>query len=737
MLRVQLINDNIGVLDINQVDPGGLANFEVETKRSKDHDGVFYEFGVNLEFNKASRSFVKRVYESEGIEGVIVANIYEYDPNNYNWYLAYSGKIKLDNYELSEVKLTTSVEQKGFERKFLNMLKRDVDIESYESLNGVSLSRDNSINLPLAPKTIKRKAVIQGDNKWIESGYTPGFASIIRLGGAKSNSDFENTFIDLDGWFTPDDFTEVPPDTKNYIIKAPEAGNYVFDFSNFNFGARIAVGKIADGVANLVKWQLKLMYQKNDEAPVEIWGAIFPDEVQFDSNYEEIDTEEGIQYRFTKNNIQVQSQIISDFLKVGDEIYVWFDSDVDFSFSGTSSKNVAYRLNSDSFNFSISADTIFPQTSTKAFMVYEFMERICQYVTDQRVAFVSQFFGRTDLGYDSDGPGSMIAIANGANIRNKQTVISKTDQVEITANISKTFGNWEDVYSSLNSIYCLGWGFEYLEDGTQVVRVEPKEYFFNANDNILSLGYVSDLKLVAVRDLYYQNIEVGYPEVENINQVNGIDEFNSLRKWSSPISSAKGDLKIISKYRASGFEIESQRRLLGTTKESKLDDHNFFICVKRSGSGFVVQQGGDFEYVTGLYDPDTAYNIAISPGRMLRNWEKVLASNTLRSYNKTFKFTYGSFNYQMASKYAGENEVNESGDVKMNDSSALWYNEEYHFETKLVKSQRYKINDNPRGCISALDWDGVQFKGYISSVKSILENNKSNMELRRVYDGGN
>lgn len=718
MLRVQLINNEIGGLTLADIDPGGLNDFEIELKRSKDNDGVFYEFGVNLEFNKKGREFIKAVYESQGIQGEITVNLYEYDPNTYTWGITYTGQIKLDNYELTETKLTTNIEQVGFERKFLNLLKRDVDIETIETLNGTALTPVNSITLPLAPKTIKKKAVLNGPSEFIKSGYIEIgdiFQRQIRVGGSLVSSDFDNSFLGVDGWFF-----DSPTVTKNYVIEATEAGEYVFDF-NIDIRTYLEVTKKPlNDEADLTSQEFQIYFQINDESPTVLYDQTLVPGPYTSGAYSSGDYDsaainiENNSWVFEKD-IVIAASSITRTLNVNDEVYFWIRSGIAFDASGDGPASHGYKLN-DAFNFTITGDTIFPETNTKAFLAYEFLERITQFITDQSVSFKSDFFGRTDIGYAADGAGSMLAIANGALIRGLEKTM---------------FGNWKEAFESLSAIYCLGWGFERLEDDTQVIRCEPKEHFFDSSTTVLSLGQVAKLSKIVDRDLYYQTVEVGYPSVENINQVNGIDEFNTTRKWSSPITNSSKDLKIVSKYRASGFEIESQRRLFGTTKESNLDDKNFFVCVKRSGSDYVVLQGADFTSVTGVFDPDTAYNIPISPARMIRNWKKVISSNTLRSSDKTFKFSFGDYNYEMVSQFPGEESIDESGDVLMDDAEALWYNEEYNFETKLVKSERTLIRANQNGLISAKDWAGNTITGYIISSKVKIEDKKAKMILRR------
>lgn len=718
MLKVQLINSKFGVLECNP-DPDGLSDFVLELKRSKENDGVFYEFGVDLKYNKAAREFFRNVAEEFGPMGLITSNLYEYDPNKYRWDLVYSGQSRLMKYHITEDYVQTNFEQIGFERKFLNLAKRDVDIASEESVNGVALPIVNYVDLKMPSKTIRREANISGETEWIKSGFEPGFASIVRLGSPNNRTEFEDSFLGTDVWSTPTDAAETPPDTKNYIMKITEAGSYTIDFQSLVFDLYIEIGTIftVDPGSNLQSWDIRIMYQVNDNAPMPIYSRVLTPGARgtlpqppgdFDTSYVDQETDHSV---FEIYNQTTDIGTIQESYNVGDYIYIWIDSDIDFLGPGDDPKKTGYRLPIDASEVRISADTVFPETVSRVYLVYEFLESIVRQYTDQSVSFVSDFFGRTDLGYAEDGDGALLAITNGANIRE----IDKT-----------VFGNWEDVFTSLNAIFCLSWGFEKLEDGTQVVRVEKKEYFFNKDITAVSLGQVSEISKEFMEDRYYQTIEIGYPTVENIDQINGLDEFNSIRRFSSPITETKNKLTITSEYRASGFEIESQRRLSGTTKESKLDDKNFFITLVRD-NGFRVELGSDYASITGVIDPATAYNVGIRPGVMIRNWKKVLASLTLRNSDKKLKFTYGEYNYTVTVDGVAEN-----SDIELLDDDAIWYNDSYGFVSKFGKDERELIRANRYGLIKFEDWGGNECSGFILEMKNEIEKKEAEFVLLRA-----
>jgi hypothetical protein len=358
-------------------------------------------------------------------------------------------------------------------------------------------------------------------------------------------------------------------------------------------------------------------------------------------------------------------------------------------------------------------------------MVYEFLEHLVQFLTDQVDVFRSDFFGRTDTStvYGQDGEGSLLFITNGAEIRQLEN--------------RRVFGNWEDAFQSLTSLYCLGWGFETLTDGTKILRCEQKDYFYDKTTVALEVDSISDLEFFVDSEVLYGEVLTGFPEIENINQVNAIDEFMSERTYGGPVINAAQELDIRSVYRGSGFEIESIRRLIDSTEESRLDEQNFMIAGQRAmGGGFEVELGSDFTSITGVFDPDTTYNMRISPGRNILRWKKILASTTLRSSDKVFRFASATQNYLVTSQFPGENLVGESDDVPVQDSDAIFYAEKYTLNVPLSKTRRDAINTNIRGTFKSKDWKGLEFEGFFDEIQATIAKGEGSLTLRRIYRDG-
>lgn len=247
--------------------------------------------------------------------------------------------------------------------------------------------------------------------------------------------------------------------------------------------------------------------------------------------------------------------------------------------------------------------------------------------------------------------------------------------------------------------------------------------------------WIFRLEKRSVASMYYSQIDCGYQKIEVINQQNGMDEFNTPRRYTMPLTQSKNKLQIICPYRASGFELEYQRRLRGKSEESRLDDANFIICLRRDGEGWATEKNEDFPDLRGVLNPDTVYNVRISPGRNIRNWLKILASNLTRQQNKVIRFSYGELNYQMESRAVNDDAaIRENADIDLTSAEPpLWLPEVYEFEARLSSDEFRLLRNNPYGVIKFRDELGHVKEGFILNVKHKPIQNKGDFELLRVF----
>lgn len=739
-IRIVLTSRNAEPLTVS-VDPIGLNEFEIELKRSDKNDAVFFEFTIALDFVKDAKAYLENEFEIDGPDAEVFATFYVDNPNIYRPEVFFSGQVDLTDNELKELSIRCNVEKTSFERKFLNQLEIDVDLETPLSQGGLSLPATNTLNQLYHAKSILKRLDVSptDENEFSQpSALTFNFGPV-EIGPGIRPRDVtvfgqidtgSNEARELDENFTY--FWGFGDDRPGEHLRATEGGTGDLDIS-----LRLKHSVIATQTG---------ASQDIDAEPRTSGLLGF---VEIKAIYEHLSVDDQVKDvqefgEWTTTTLYDGDNYLGDFetktlnipnitVEVGDKIFAYYSVRVfaDYELAGQGpgggDRQIVHemRVEADLNNtwVRLNLKTEVPASTSKSIFVYEAFEKLCQYITDQQDCFRSEFFGRTDtsFAYAEDGAGALNIITNGRALRNLDT--------------QQIFATFEDLFESMNAIYCLSWGFETLDNGTRIVRIEPKSYFRDKTTTVLNLGRGSETVKVSLASLYYSQVEIGYPTIENINQINGIDEFNTIRRYRSGIVNSDKKLTIQSVYRTSGFEIESQRRLRGSTEESRLDEENFITAVLRSGSsptGIITEQATEFDFVNNVFDFETSYNLRLAPGYMIQNWKEILGSTVIRSADKSFKFTYGEGNYEMESQLTGGETIVENGDVDTSDTEPFYYNEDWRTQVPLTFNEFTILLAQPYGLFRFTDW-GRANSGFLQSCKFTSAIEKANFTLRRDF----
>lgn len=699
MLRVQLINNVIGSKVLEVTDPIDINNIIQTYKRSEEHAGVIFEVIFDLQFTKEGRQFIWQAYEQDaGIDTITIVNLYELNPNaTKKWNLVATGQVNYNKFDLGEHDVVVNIEQTGLERRVLNMLEIDVNLETVESENGTALPAQVVHNIPFHSK----KLLLQFRGEGTQEEFD--FQSEGSGGGDNDtyiqfplNATFDEINERQDYPLGPSEF--VPMDIVKYNWRVDTAGVYKINIPQLTMNA------FSDGVGNDpnfgYRFDFKIVYgKKNNYTTVVVYTGIKAETDVFDVN---------IAYNTTIN------------LDAGDEIYMYWQSSASFAI------NIHFRI----YTFDgplilkniveLDAETLFPETEVRTILLYEAIERCLMYYTNQSAnIFRSTLLGRIDIGYAADGEFSLIGITNGHRLRQKNSTLP------IGQRGDTVFANLEDLIQFVKVIACADFGFELDENGNKIFVLEKKEYFYNKNLKSISLGRVYDVRRRVNPKRFYNQVEIGYTAAVDVQQYNAVDEFNTRRKFQIPIINTKNSLVLLTEMITSGYLIESQRRLELTTEDGKYDDRNFAVVLLRDGLNYKTKKNEGYDAITNVLFPDTGYNYDLSPARILPNWFKVIGSSLIRSKSKTLKFTYGEVNYIMTTLKTGELEVTaENGNFTIT-VEPIWDNEDYNFNHKISRDEIQLIRNNLYGYIEFTDKDDNVMEGFISPEGGIQYDNNS------------
>lgn len=826
-LRFQFLNEFLPALIIDDADPIGVNELTQTLKRSAENEGITFEVILDLDFIKKGRRYLKQAFENHGgIDAEVLINIYQYNTNARKWRLYANGRVNFNKYDVYEDRLTVNMEQVGFQRRVLNLLDTDVNIETTTSDNGTAIPETITHDVPYHSKTIVKRTLaypqdsneaqflnvgkvtipfetrpadfttylawrngifpfnephprrigrdilffgsidtqkskfeelqqffkvpysyIQGDNMQDTTSQTTG-AYTTYLQTYKEGR-FEVYKADEDGTINVDIFINMRHSLNATGTKGETnagCGSSITPLGNTEILYWFEVRDTADNIVwieNIDRLDLSCgmyeagyiqqVYSRNGLYVQQGYKIYFYHTVRIYGNYLRPD---GIQNGLISYDLIIQnSNPVWDALTsygLGDKVVynagVW-ESSRDKNIGLTPSNATTFWTylqpwtgQPDSTSISISSATTAPVTTAKTILLYDVFLKCCQFITNEIDCFKSDLLGRTELGYLVDGDGALIGWTNGGNLRKLPN--------------KKIFANLKDLVDFTDALLCVGFGFE-TDNGRSILRLERKSFFYNKSQSVISLGKVYKVKRRLDQKRFYKEIEYGYIGKIDIGKINAIDEFNTLRRASTPIKNTKNKLRISTKIRTSGYQIEAQRRLQFSTADSKLDDENFAIVLIREGAGFRTKRNEGYITILNVIDPQSGYNYDISPARCLKNWYEYLASIMVRSTNKKLKFAYGEVNYIMASQKVGETELlREDGEFDLSNVIPLFEPMLYSFDkVKVTGDQWQLIKSMPYGVIDFEDQYGERFEGFLSDkgIEHDSFNDTGDFELLHVY----
>jgi hypothetical protein len=739
MIKLQFYHPSAGTLTVKP-DAEGTDDFEQTMKRSDQTDGVIFEYSLDLKFTKKAKAYLETVFEnSGGIEAIVVVNAFEYMPNDFKWEQIGAGTIKYTNQEIADESFKTSIEQTGFQRKVLNLMDTDVDMNAVVSQGGAAIPATPSFNMTLHSKAIIKETTSM-PSELIEIqkldavviGNIPGeqttFREVIVIGNLATDKQALNEL--KDSFSLPFAWAEAFPIGLGMgNVPADEATMVAFLEANkeHRFPVHIATENEELDIDNILPL-LHRIVAINNSGDIDINGL--------DGALGDIEIYAWYELRDAADNIlDLQSmgswdmsgggdnERIGDMetklfalsginLTAGQKVYLYTTTRIfaDYENTDAGSEDVTHHFHvtpGEEYKITLKAKTTTAPSTTKSYLIFEALNKVFQFYSDQTHCFESDYFGRTDsvIEYPVDGAGSLNTIQSGALIRK---VAGKT-----------TFANGNDLFGALNAMHCLGLGFE-IRNGRQVVVINPLQYFYNENLHVLDLGPVSKFKEVVDTKSYANQFEQAYGKID-IQKTNGIDDFSGKRNWKYPITQVSNKQLATTKYKISADEIENQRRLISSTEDSKNDDNNFFIKVVRIDDTFKPATNEDYTLIENLFDPASTYNLDLSLRRNLDNWLGVIAIALYKSPTKEITFASGEGNYNMITQKTGEPFPKPEGGlgvkVSLEGIKPLWHPKRYKFECPLTSLQMKVIRQNPYGYYTFQRYrGGPNWAGFLSKV---------------------
>lgn len=344
-------------------------------------------------------------------------------------------------------------------------------------------------------------------------------------------------------------------------------------------------------------------------------------------------------------------------------------------------------------NVSIYDETYSEPSLAKFVMPFEALDRIINIITNEPKRLKSNALGRTDIGYNQDGIASLNGLTNGFWVREFNT--------------SKITTSFQDFVDSYKSTWQLSYGIEKI-GFDEIIRMEHISHFYQ---NVVTIKLKDNPGIInrkCAKDYFYSSVEIGYSQPSGTilyEEVLGLDEYNIKNNFTTAITRIQNKFTSVSKYRADSYGTEFARRKPKAKfpEEDTRYDLSVMILDLKRGIGNIFQQrkwSDDFivptpfnKFTTGIYSPETATNLRLSPMNTLLRWGFWLKGGFMKNLSEYVRYSSSNGNSSLITEI---NEVGgvpraENGNVLNSDLDKNLYNPEiisfeYPITNEIMKS---------------------------------------------------
>lgn len=753
IFRFILSHEILGSKEISE--PIGWLQTKLTIERHKDFgslveyfNGTFTFYGNDGE-NDGGIDFIRQVEKTYGVDAYLGITI-EVAPDNYVFENVFIGQLDLSTInEITDNKAEIAIIRDDFWAKFINRYETPVNIQSDESLDGDPVAVFEHVNLKLLSQKIRVKGDYFEEIGTAIGRHVVNSGDYIQIG-------FNEARINevLQKYNIP---TAQNPQLPVSIIIPEFDGVYNFDIdiSVSNFVATWVVASPAFTDYRPISNSLLFYYKIGEEPEIDIPFV----DVGTYGNFPIVGNG-GTRYHAIVPNVVLKAgQPFKVFAKVlnddwefeevdlpspatrirGNSILVWGENNhsvvtyiqnTSIPYDDYDHGDVPPDLTPSTMK--IVGDTTYLTTDANSFFIHDVGGQICDRITSQDESFYSELLGSDKTKYrqyDENGCRWANVLIQGLQVR-QYNLIEKPYSLSIK--------KWFD---GINPITPLALMYDEIE-GSQVIRVEEREFSFDATDTSVDLNFVRNIVRRYDPDLLYKTVKTGFKKWESEN-ISGIDDVQTKHTYATQLKRTGKDIALESELIAASLALENTRR---TTREKsadyKFDNDSFIVSINPNPQtvspdlspdidDYIPELDENFTSITGLLNPETRYNSRYTPARSLLRWLKFLSGSLFQYVNSPFKFTYGEGNYAMESTLIDPCEPNpetlaENQDIISVNPVHLPF--EYEFTDVPLDYDEYRlIADNRTKAIGISQTDENHTKFFIKKLEYDIVQGQANI----------
>lgn len=630
--------------------PGGWRDDDLELNRSQQH-GIFNEFTNELEFYKKYRDIIENTFQELGnnVSVYLIKKQLEDTVNGVMFIEKYRGRADWETKVIKNGVLKIKFNSNDLEELIEANETDEIEIETTTSIDGEDIGEMETFLTSLSGRNIafRGESILDQDNQ-------PNY------------NQFSNKV-----WFTPRTKLIAKGEERHVSVDSNYAN--IIDPSDYglNNGESSAVGFAIYDKGNVasnaffvdtVEEQslafLKVDYHIKCRCYAPSTNRTFQISIAYKAkNY-------GDGYTTIHRDVLFQQTV-----QYGEPLNVDIQGSVNYDTPHNVAVVLVYRWFSTSFNenvpnfyswrttvsyqrLKVTGYTYYEPSLDLSFVfVHDVFERLLQILTNKKGLFYSKYFGRTELGYENDGEAGLIGLMSGYWARAFSHESEKYKPPKF---------DWKKLLESCNAVFNVGMGTE-IHNNIKKARIEKIKYFYQ-QQVVVKLGQVSNLERKYDKTLYHSGIEIGYNKGGDYENEIGLDEPNTLTKFTTPDRKSKNKYRKISDIRSDEYGLEKIRRkpeLLYPDEDTRGDEHNWFLDLKRAFNGKFQQTDWNDRLESepiGINDPATYRAYFFTPLRMLFRHGWILRAGLSTYLNKKIKYISSKANTNLQTHFISESQ---------------------------------------------------------------------------------
>ena len=675
-IRYKLYHNPTGPILVDE--PKGFRDDENEFVRSKTLNGIFAEVTNDLEFFGNGSEWINNIYEVYGVKANIICTKEERNPDTDVFELTKNGFLDLMVIKIRETSTTVKFINSSLLKTIKARENENIEIDRVTTLSGLEIPYLEPSKVALNGRGILLKSLLEAeeDNR-VTSKFNMRFQT--------QNPRTASLAVPLSKVYVSD--TRVNVTTDESFTSTPDIGRvegmfYLLNDRDKTFSIDInckfdIVQPLPIDISDL-----------SSDAFLRLYLVVFKDGEDYNVK-ERIQLSDNIVFRNGLILTSVDASYVNDEFNLlqGESLSLqWYGGASSWGdFIGGVGVSFGYmRPTFDNIESSINIveNSTFFNSSSSIHFPFNIAERFLKIFTDSDNILISNVLGKKEDGYEQDGEASLIALAHGFWVREfKELDLDSASDKEIEENRYKSMSTtFKDFYESYFNVWNLGAGIEKV-GFKEVFRIEKKEYFYNKNI-LISLGEIINGKFEYIQvnnvvrtldsEQFNSGIDIGYDKVTDYEEVVGLDEYNTKTTFTTTLDKLEKIYQRVSKYRADSYGLEFARRKRFSdfpTEDTKYDSSIWLLDLIRDPISTIFNQRlwqNDFDIApTGVFDPETAQNLRLSPLNTLLRHGWVVGSGLIKYPFDFIRYGSSASNSRLVTTINGVSRA-ENGNIQNN-----------------------------------------------------------------------